>query len=700
MMLPFYRMPVFYLAALILACALWMIQWGRSAASRPVAGVEAVVASTTSRTMEPPAQPERPGAGQAPPAEADAIMRTEAGFRRKVVVKDLDVVCRSEPQGGREVGPPLDYFAIRYVYREWPEGAPTRVEIGPRGGPAQGWVRSAAVLEWDTRLMARPTPRSGRPPLVIYREEDCLLDRLAQRACRRHAGRCPTEGEEGQAGGMAGDAAGSPALGMPILASREIPLPDGSTRTIFEVASLVRDLAPIPVPVAPPPDLLPALRRIEIAFVIDTTASMQATIDAARELASRLAADASQHYRDVTLRLALVEYRDASPHFGFKTRTVTDFTTPNQFRAALGTIDAAIRGDGSIDEAVLDGVAEALPPSPGEPPGARHLAWSSGGSGDLATKLLVLLGDAPDHARDLQRARDLAERARRSGIMVAALAVERPGQLSRDERRRYRQQWQALAQGSFRPLDKASGFARRVDAAWLSLDQADQLVPSLQALIDDRIEHARNLAALAAAEAEGRLAAYVNSQGLTLDRVAPVLVDLHRGEASGPPRPDPRRSGRKAPSVRRGWIAEQLNGAALVTIEVLMSRAELDVLIDELTQWQQAAQGSARDLADLLQIGNAAAAGETGFLAADRSSQTFADHLRRRQGLPPPRADSLLRRTQTDLLQADDSYRSALDARLGASLASLIRRRNDQDWSDPRRTVDGMALVPYALIDF
>ena len=34
------------------------------------------------------------------------------------------------------------------------------------------------------------------------------------------------------------------------------------------------------------------------------------------------------------------------------------------------------------------------------------------------------------------------------------------------------------------------------------------------------------------------------------------------------------------------------------------------------------------------------------------------------------------------------------------SIAQLIRRRNAPDWDDPRRTVDGMALVPYEAIDF
>ncbi len=234
----------------------------------------------------------------------------------------------------------------------------------------------------------------------------------------------------------------------------------------------------------------------------------------------------------------------------------------------------------------------------------------------------------------------------------------------------------------------------------MTLSQEVNLAPRLQTLIDDRIAHARQLAALAAAEAEQRLEEYVTSQGLTLKQVHPVLVDLHRGETRPLPRPDPRFGGRKAPSVRRGWIAERKDGKRLVTVEMLMSRDELNALIRELAAFQQAAQGTARDLAELLHIGTAAASGETDFLGNDRGALTFADHLRRRQGLPPAPADSLLRRTQSDLLQADDLTRAAIDERLGTCLKHLIERRNQPDWSDPKRTLDGMALVPYEWIDF
>ncbi len=126
------------------------------------------------------------------------------------------------------------------------------------------------------------------------------------------------------------------------------------------------------------------LRRVEVAFAIDTTASMQRAIVAARRVAATLAEDASK--RDIALRLGLVEYRDDWPQFGFVARVVTRFTDPPGFLEALGRIEAARRGDGTLDEAVLDGLAAALPrrpatgPAPGTSTGrrARRESWRPG----------------------------------------------------------------------------------------------------------------------------------------------------------------------------------------------------------------------------------------------------------------------------------------------------------------------------------
>jgi hypothetical protein len=619
---------------------------------------------------------------------ADGILRTADGLRRKVVVKDLAVVCRADPGGGKP-GASLDYFAIRFLYGE----QPGHFQVGLMGGPPEGWVPASSVLEWDTRLMARPTARSGRPPLVIYRDESCLVDALAGRTCPRHGERCPTEGEEPAE--TAGSSNEAPPLGFPILSTKVV-----EGRVIHEVASLVKDQALAPIlPKEPPPDLRPYLKVVDVAFVIDTTASMTSTIEEAKILAQEMIKLASRSLRDVKLRFALVEYRDADPRYGFKARKVTGLTSPEGFLAALHQTHAATRGDGSVDESVLDGLSLALPAVLGVTR-TDHVDWPTGRAGELATKMIVLLGDAPDHARDLDRANQLAAQAKDAGITIATITIDRPGVLSRDELGRYREQWRALAEGSYRPLDKAAGFSRPVAPITSSLKDGDFLAERLQQMIDDRIEHARTIAALAAAEAEGKLGEYVNSQGLTLDRVAPVLVDLHRGDAAREARPDPRSNGLKAPSVRKGWIAEKVDNHPMVAVEILMSPAELKTLIAELTQFQQAASGRARDLSELLQIGNAAASGETSFLAADRGSRTFADHLRRRQGLPPARPGSLLSRSQADLVNSDDLTLAALETKLRASLLLLTRRLQSPDWRDPRRTIDGMALVPFEAIDF
>jgi hypothetical protein len=680
-------MPVFYLLVVLLAVVAGA---GMLFHRRPEHEPPSVATANLAREAPKPALRPAPT-----PEKDDGILRTPDGLRRKVVVKDLDLVCRNEPTGGVPVGEPLDYFSIYFVFGESPEGQPKRFEVGTRTGPPLGWVPAESVLEWNTRLMAKPTPSKDRPRLLIYRDKVCLLDALAQRTCPRHQGACPLEGEEQQL--TVADR--TPAAGLPILSSVEIPEPDGTRRTIFEVASLVRDLAPLPIPQEPPPDLRPALKRIYIAFAIDTTRSMQASLDAVKSMATSLVADTAKRYADVTLKLALVEYRDADPAYGFRSRIATRFTDPARFQTEIGGLTVSQHADGSVDESVFDGVARALPPAPEETRGkAEHLDWPTGRAGELATKVLILLGDAPDHAQDLTEAEKLAAIATDSGITIASLLM--PGGRVAFEEKRYKAQWTTLATESFRPKDSAKGFVEPIPPLLLELGHGNEIAGRLQSLIDDRVDHARKLAALAAAEAEQRLKQYVNSQGLEMSQVYPVLVDLHRGEPAPKTRPDPRFQGRKAPSVRKGWIARSIGDTPLVSVEILMSRAELDALIEELTALQQAAHGNAQDVKELLRIGTAAASGETAFLAADRGDETFAEHLRRRQGLPAARPESLLRRTQTDLLQADELYRSALDERLAKSIRQLIRRRDEPDWNDPARTIQGMALVPYDAIDF
>ncbi|WP_169976188.1 vWA domain-containing protein [Tautonia rosea] len=695
---PLHRMPVFYLAVLLIGGMVGLASWigggPRASADRT---------SLADRNTEL-ADRETPIPTDSDEPTTDGILRTDDGLRRKVLVRELGLRPRFRPDPKSPTsGDDLDYYAIQFVFDEDAPTAPeaTRsLQVGPAEGPPIGWVPDSGVLAWNTRLMARPTSRAARPPLVIYRDRSCLLDALAGRRCPDHGDACPIEGEEPETETSDDQRPlAEPTLGLPILSSDSIPQPDGSNRTIFEVASLVADRAPPPPPPSEPPDFLKrSLRQMYLAVVIDTTASMQASIDSARDLASELVEEATR--QEVTLRLALVAFRDDHPTFGYAVRIVSPFASPRVFRGALDRIESASRGDGSVAEAVLDGVAAALPAPPeGSGRDRDHLVWPTGRDGDLATKLLVLIGDAPDHDRDAVRAEALADWARQHRITIAAVSIERDD-LRGDEPERYRSQWNALASGSFLPRDRSANFERPIPPVRPSLRDPSALKPTLRAIIDDRVLAARELAALLDAEAEGRLQDYVDRRGLKLNQIAPVLVDLHGGQPRPDPSPDPRQDGRRAPSVRRGWIAEAIHGQPLVTIEMLMTRRELDTLIAELSQFQQALQGGADDLTDLLRIGTAAASGEAAFLATDRGDRTFAEHLARRQGLPPVRPESLLNRSQADLLQADSPYRAAVSQRIASAITQLLDRRQDPDWDDPNRTVSGMALVPYSPIDF
>src|SRR5690349_8429349 len=100
--------------------------------------------------------------------------------------------------------------------------------------------------------MAGPTRRDGRPALVVYRVEACARAAVGGTACPDHGDRgCPIEGEEPRPGG----ARASAALSLPILKSESVPDGPGREATVFQVASLVSDRAPIVAPAEPPPDL-------------------------------------------------------------------------------------------------------------------------------------------------------------------------------------------------------------------------------------------------------------------------------------------------------------------------------------------------------------------------------------------------------------------------------------------------------------
>jgi von Willebrand factor type A domain/Winged helix-turn-helix DNA-binding len=121
------------------------------------------------------------------------------------------------------------------------------------------------------------------------------------------------------------------------------------------------------------------VNALDLAFVVDTTGSMGAFIQAAQsQMIAMIDALATGH--EVDLRLAVVEYRDHPPQDQMVYRV-------HPFREDRKAVQKTINGlqpDGGGDgpESVFDGVLAAC----------RELAWRP-----HARRLAVLVGDAPPH---------------------------------------------------------------------------------------------------------------------------------------------------------------------------------------------------------------------------------------------------------------------------------------------------------------
>src|SRR5688572_27568399 len=105
--------------------------------------------------------------------------------------------------------------------------------------------------------------------------------------------------------------------------------------------------------------MINALYDVDLAFVVDTTGSMGAFIDAARRhMVGALQALTSTAERPVNLRVAVVEYRDHPPQDTTFVARAHGFDA--DFRRVQKIIDRlSADGGGDAPEAVFDGLRAA-----------------------------------------------------------------------------------------------------------------------------------------------------------------------------------------------------------------------------------------------------------------------------------------------------------------------------------------------------
>ncbi len=122
---------------------------------------------------------------------------------------------------------------------------------------------------------------------------------------------------------------------------------------------------------------------IDIAIVLDTTGSMGDEIGYLQSEVDSIATDVSNRFANLPQRWALVLYRDEGDDY---LTQVTDFTSLEAFKTALGTATAT--GGGDTPEAVDEALSQ-----------VPKLSWRTG----AVTRLAFHVADAPHHAEKTAR---------------------------------------------------------------------------------------------------------------------------------------------------------------------------------------------------------------------------------------------------------------------------------------------------------
>ena len=178
-------------------------------------------------------------------------------------------------------------------------------------------------------------------------------------------------------------------------------------------------------------------KTVEVCFVLDTTGSMGGLIDGAKKKIWTIANGIVAADKGAKVRFALVPYRDRNDEYVTKIFDLTDdldkvFSDLQSFTANGG-------GDGpeSVNRALDDAV--------------NQITWTTG---DSATKLVFLVGDAPPHMdyQDDVKYQKTCESAVRKNLIINTVQCGSDGSTTPI--------WQEIArlsEGSFVALEQSGG---------------------------------------------------------------------------------------------------------------------------------------------------------------------------------------------------------------------------------------------------
>jgi len=363
-------------------------------------------------------------------------------FQRVITHPGARLLAGPEPKA-QVVLDQLPPFTVFYVYGRKKVGDKVWVEVGPSTSDgAEGWLEGERVSDWRQSLTLVFTERTGRGPVLFFKDRDSLEKVAARSSSGRSARELITEFEAIQKGREVEPE------NYPVVAME--PAEEAVSRERFYLIPIFKHLEPLEgikflevASVDPgtaggeagPAVALPSPQagakqgngaeelRTGIVFVIDTTISMRPYIQRTREAVRRLYDSVEEAGLADKVAFGLVAYRSSiekTPELGYVAKVISDLKDARQrqeFEAALAKVDEARVSSHSFNEDAFAGLKTAL----------QDLDWKP-----YQSRLIMLITDAgairnddPYSTTGMNEA-EVADLAAAKGVKIFALHLRTP----------------------------------------------------------------------------------------------------------------------------------------------------------------------------------------------------------------------------------------------------------------------------------
>lgn len=359
-------------------------------------------------------------------AETPLVQPGKKSVYQRVVTHPGAKLYSGAEANAKVIRDPLTTFTAMYIY----DRQGNRLKVGSGSDRADGWVDASSVTEWPQAITMVFTDRTGRDPVLFFRdhaalEETCRLDDIGKALgqYRKEAGSSPDS---------------------PVIASEPedtavsqknfylLPVLDMDDQFQQSNGPRLMEVASINPGVAQGADsqegngasaAKDADFRTGFAFVIDTTISMRPYIDQTLALIRKLYDSLEKSpYKD-KMAFAVVAFRNntgKTPGLEYTAKVISDFKTVKDRREledALAKVREASVSSHDINEDSFAGIKEAV----------DHLNWQ-----DYGSRVMLMVSDAGPLAGGDPTSQTgfspetLADYLHQNNIFLTALHVKSP----------------------------------------------------------------------------------------------------------------------------------------------------------------------------------------------------------------------------------------------------------------------------------